>query len=138
MRILLLFLLLLAASTLHATEASPVLQAYVKVGTDLATDNLEAAKKDAASLAAKAKEFDRDDLATEATAIAESDSISKARESFKSLSKSVIPLAKGATGFYVMTCMMTRDGDWVQFGPQVANPYFGKAMPNCGVIKKGE
>lgn len=138
MRNLLLSILLLAASTLYAAEGNPVLEAYAKVAADLAADDLEAAKKDAASLVAEAKESDHKDLATEAAAVAESDSIDKARESFKTLSKSVIPLAKGATGYYVMTCMMTKDGDWVQFGPQVANPYFGKAMLTCGMIKKDE
>lgn len=131
---------LLAVSTLHAAEgnAKPILEAYVKVATDLAKDDLEAAKKDAANLAVVADETKHADLAKSASAVAESDSIDKAREAFKVLSKLVIPLAKDAEGYYVMTCPMAKDADWVQNDPQVANPYFGSAMLTCGKVKTDE
>ena len=41
------------------------------------------------------------------------------------------PLA-GLTQVY---CPMVK-ADWVQFGRQVANPYFGHQMPDCGEVRK--
>jgi hypothetical protein len=115
-----------AAAPLTA-EHQTFLSQYEAVRAALASDNLDAAKKAAASLSGDT-----------AKAIANADSIKAAREAFKSLSKDALKIAKGQPGYFHAHCPMVpgNQGDWVQKDKTINNPYFGKAMLKCGEIKE--
>ncbi len=116
------------------TGGDKLLDAYTEVSTALAADDLEAAQKAAAELAAAAKS-DNPEVAKEAEAVAECDSLETAREKFRPLSEDAVKLAENKEGYFVMTCPMAK-GDWVQKDKQVANPYYGASMLRCGGLKK--
>ena len=138
LKLLFTFLTLFPAATLPVfatdTGADKLLDAYTAVSGALAADDLEAAQKAAVELAAAAKSV-HPELAKEAQAVAESDSLETAREKFKPLSQHAVKLAEGKEGYFVMTCLMAV-GDWVQTEKQVANPYCGSSMLRCGGLKK--
>lgn len=96
---------------------------YEKLHMALAADDLAAAKKAAI------------DLGDEAKDIANADKIAAARAGFARLSERAIPLTHGQSGYYVVNCPMLKK-DWVQTSTQISNPYAGKSMLTCGVIKK--
>lgn len=116
----------------YAAESSP-LSAYEQVSQALANDDLAAAKKAATDL--KSQAGDNKSLGEHADEVAKSDSIKTARQHFKAVSTDAIKLAQGKPGYYVMTCPMAK-GDWVQSNKQIRNPYMGKEMLECGMIKK--
>ncbi|MBA3386032.1 MAG: hypothetical protein M3505_07460 [Verrucomicrobiota bacterium] len=96
---------------------------YEKVRGALAADDLEGAKKAAAA------------LNEEGAPIASSEKIAAARTEFAKLSDHAIKLAAGQNGYYIVNCPMLKK-DWVQTSTQISNPYAGKEMLTCGVIKK--
>ena len=99
------------------------LASYEKIRAALAADNLKDAKAAAA------------DLKDDGAAIANSDSIITARKEFAKLSDRAIRLAKGQTGYYVVNCPMLKK-DWVQTSTKISNPYAGREMLTCGVVKQ--
>lgn len=84
----------------------------------------------------------RDDAREHATHIAENaGNIKHQREHFQMLSKDMYDLAKnigaGQTLYYDH-CPMYNNGkgaDWLSNSRAISNPYLGKAMPDCGVVK---
>ncbi len=120
--------------TASAFAESTVLDSYVSVSQALAADDLAAAKKAATELAATAKADKQDSLAAAAAKIVSSDSLDAARKSFKAASADAAKLAEGKKGFYVFSCPMVH-ADWVQKSKATANPYYGKSMSDCGVLK---
>jgi hypothetical protein len=133
-------IVLLACATLfacapcaRADEAGDILAAYEKVGKALVKDDLAAAQTAATALATTAAK--ETNMAAHAAALARSDSLLKARTEFKTLSGEAVKLAKNRSGWFVMTCSMAH-ADWVQSDKQVANPYFGSKMPDCGELKE--
>lgn len=119
-----------------AAEAgsNKVLDAYTAVSTALAGDDLAGAQKAAKDLATAAK-AEHPKLADNAEGVAASDSLEKAREKFRPVSKEAVELAAGKDGYFVLTCPMAK-ADWVQKDEQVANPFYGSEMLRCGSIKK--
>lgn len=119
-------LLLLIASA-FAAELSPTdrefLAGYEKVRAALAADDLNRAKE-----AAK-------DLQSDGAAVANADKIATARAEFAKLSDRAVKLASGQSGYYVVNCPMLKK-DWVQTSQTISNPYAGKEMLTCGVVKK--
>jgi hypothetical protein len=113
--------------SLHAADLSDAdkqfLTGYEHVRAALAKDNLDETKKAAV------------ELGNDAAAIAKADSIATARNEFAILSERAIKLASGQSGYYVVNCPMLKK-DWVQPSGEISNPYAGRSMPNCGVIKK--
>ena len=114
-----------------------ILASYVKVSAALAADDLAAAKTAAAAVAEHAGMSGQKDIAANADAVAKAGKIDAARTSFKALSTAVEPLAAGQKNYVVMNCPMA-NADWVQTGTAVKNPYYGKAMLNCGAQKKAK
>ncbi len=96
---------------------------YEEVRVALAADDLAKAKEAATP------------LGEEGNGIAQADKIATARAEFAKLSESAIALAKGAEGYYVVNCPMLKK-DWVQTSTTISNPYAGKEMLTCGVVKK--
>ncbi|MGI8820239.1 MAG: hypothetical protein ACR2ID_05135 [Chthoniobacterales bacterium] len=127
--ILLAFALLGLAFTAFAVELSDsekeFLAKYEKVRSALAADDLAAAKKEAGA------------LGEEGAAISNATEIAAARVGFAKLSEHAVPLASGQSGYYVVNCPMLRKM-WVQPAAEISNPYAGRAMLNCGVIKRRE
>jgi hypothetical protein len=116
----------LAAST-TAAELSDAdkqfLTNYEKVHAALAADKLADAKAAAG------------EMGDDGAAIAKSESIITARKEFGTLSEKAVNLAKGQSGYYVAYCPMAKKS-WVQTSEKISNPYEGKEMLSCGVIKK--
>ena len=96
---------------------------YEKVRTALAADDLDATKKAA------------DQLGDQGAAIAKSDTIAAARKEFEKLSERALGMTKDQEGYYHAYCPMLKK-DWVQTSKDISNPYAGKSMPTCGVIKR--
>jgi len=118
---------ILNPSALFAAELSSgdkqFLTGYEQVRTALASDDLGAAQKTAAP------------LGEPGAAIANSKSLEEARTAFAALSGDAIKLAAGQPGYYVLHCSMVNK-DWVQTSKQPSNPFAGKSMAACGVVKQ--
>lgn len=117
-----------------------LLARYETARAALAADSFPAAQAAAASLAADAARPETPapagELAAPADAVAKSKDLKAAREAFKSLSVVAIRLTEGAPGFVVINCPMTPKGDWLQTDAKISNPYYGRTMLTCGVVKK--
>lgn len=106
-----------------AAEDQNFLASYEKVRVALAADDLPGAKT-------AASEFGE-----EGAVIAKSDKIESARAEFTRLSERAIKLGTGRSEYYVVRCPMLKK-EWLQPSSRISNPYAGKSMPECGVIKK--
>ena len=135
---------------LNAADKTYLAQ-YEVVRAALAADKLSDAKKAAAEIVATPiatakNEADAKRTATNLEAakkLAAARSLADAREAFKTLSRkaahlNAVHVATGGNGYYVYVCPHIPDdaGKWVQISKEVANPYHGRAMPNCGVLKE--
>jgi hypothetical protein len=124
----------LNAAPAEPKDSKAVLQSYEAVRVALAKDDLAAAQKASVDLSKKAQEIKNDVLAQNATDLSKSDKIELAREHFKVISTEAIKLVDAKSGLYIMTCPMA-NADWIQTKKEVENPYYGKSMLNCGMIK---
>ncbi len=115
------------ASSVSAAEMSAddkkFLAQYEDVRTALAADNFEEARKAATTMG--------DAGAT----LAKASNITDARKEFATMSDRALKLADGQDGYYHVNCPMLKK-DWVQTSESISNPYAGKSMPTCGVIRK--
>ncbi|MFL6529512.1 MAG: hypothetical protein ACJ8KX_03485 [Chthoniobacterales bacterium] len=96
---------------------------YEKIRAALAADNLADAKKAAI------------EMGDDGAPIAKSESIITARKEFATMSDKAIEMTKGQSGYYRVNCPMVKK-DWVQTSEKISNPYAGKEMVTCGVVKK--
>jgi Cu(I)/Ag(I) efflux system membrane fusion protein len=126
----------------------PILDEYLTIQTALAADEtvgiagaVQAIEKLAKKLEAEVagKEHTKHyqsitaDILAACRELNEAQDIASMREAFKNLSEPVslwVTMVK-PEGKSVMYCSMAKAG-WVQDGAEVANPYFGAAMHNCG------
>ena len=146
--------LLASSFTAHAAETKKpdpqpltkaeqsVYDAYLKIQTGLAADSVSAVKANATAIATAARTSAKDfsaDVAKQAETLANAKDIKAARAALKDLSTSMIKflgdrkVAKGT--YYEVFCPMV-DASWLQVGKSIKNPYMGKAMLDCGVIKE--
>lgn len=129
-------------------EQKAFLTQYEKIRAALASDDLAAAKKAAASIATESKIPPKEPLTDEqkerqvkfaaaVKTLASADSLKTARGEFKALSKRAVHYAEGKEGYFVANCSMVEggEGDWVQTSKKINNPYFGESMLTCGSIK---
>ncbi len=120
-------LLAMSAKLSYAADLSAqdkqFLDGYEKVRSALAADDVEGAKKAAV------------ELGEQGAALSSSDKLSTVRSEFEKLSSRAIELGRGQDGYYVVNCPMLKK-DWLQTSTKISNPYAGKSMPDCGVIKK--
>jgi hypothetical protein len=125
-----------AVAGVHAVEnPSTLIPCYEKISAALVADNFADAQAAARQLAADAARLHRDGIAAAAQAVAKAGDLAAARAAFKLLSNETIALARQQKGYFIMTCPMAQ-ADWVQSTRDVANPYFGQAMPTCGTVKE--
>lgn len=116
------------------TVATHILARYVDVSNALAADSLADAQSAATKLVCCLECGGHAGLAAKVEAFCEADAIADAREQFKAISAGVIPLVQDAGPHFVMTCPMAA-ADWIQIERELANPYYGKQMLRCGLIK---
>ena len=107
-----------------SAEDKNFLGGYEKVRAALAADDLTAAKEAAG------------ELGEPGAALAKSEKIEAARSEFGKLSERAIELGRGQSGYYVANCPMIKNANWLQTSTKISNPYAGKSMLECGVIKK--
>ncbi|MGI8435890.1 MAG: hypothetical protein ACR2NX_03160 [Chthoniobacterales bacterium] len=110
------------AAELNATDRQ-FLSTYEKVHPALAKDDMAAAKMAGT------------ELGDEGQAIATAKDLETARAEFGKVSERAVTLAEGQGGYYVAKCPMVKKS-WVQTSTEIKNPYNGKEMLTCGVIKK--
>jgi len=139
-------------STAHSPGASSrhvfmqpvqsVFDNYIKIQGVLAQDSLHGVSGTAAAMA-KAVRGDSmkmlpSKVAEQSDALAHAKDLKTARAAFKSLSESLIGYVKEqkipAGSYYEAYCPMAK-ASWLQTDKAIVNPYMGKAMPHCGVIK---
>jgi hypothetical protein len=131
-----------AATGRAADTIGAVLTPYFRIQSALVDDRVDTIKNDALIVAQEAGNLGAPGKPIEeaATALSQTTEIGEAREAFGRLSDAVIGYADStriSPGEDVATvyCPMVKKS-WLQKNGDVKNPYFGKAMPNCGEKKK--
>jgi hypothetical protein len=120
-----------------------IVKAYIVLKNQLVLSDAAAGKKAAAALEDELIEVKGcAEAANMARQIASTDKIEEQRRAFLTLSKDVIPLAKGmkrASALYVAYCPMANDGKggyWLSENKEIKNPYYGKTMLECGEVEE--
>jgi Cu(I)/Ag(I) efflux system membrane fusion protein len=119
-----------------------VFDGYILIQSGLAQDSIEGLSKTATAMA-KAIRGDSmkmlsPKVAEQAEALAQAKDLETARTAYKSLSESLINYVKSLKlpvgSYYEAYCPMAK-ASWLQTDKTVVNPYMGKGMIHCGVIK---
>ena len=119
-----------------------VLDHYLMIQTELAKDSVKGLDEHANDIA-KAVRGDNmkmlpSDVAKQAEALAKAKDLKSAREAFKPLSASLVKyLADNKAGkgtYHEAYCPMVK-ASWLQTSKDITNPYMGKSMLTCGVLK---
>jgi Cu(I)/Ag(I) efflux system membrane fusion protein len=134
----------------HQGKADAVVAAYLELSAALGEEQtspepfdagtlIDAAHALHGALSGSPEESTALELATAAEAL-RGVALDRQREAFKTLSAKVIALVEAtppsaAVGetLYRMECPMI-DGDWLQTTPEVANPFYGSEMKQCGSL----
>ena len=119
-----------------------VLDHYLMIQTELAKDSVKGLDAHANSIAKAVKGDDMKmlsaDVAKQADTLAKAKDIKAAREAFKPLSASLVKyLADNKVGkgtYHEAYCPMVK-ANWLQTEKDIKNPYMGKSMLDCGVLK---
>jgi hypothetical protein len=119
-----------------------VLNHYLTIQTNLATDTLQGVAEQATAIAGAVKadpmKMLSPDVAKQAETLAQAKDLKAAREAFKPLSASLIKYLadkKAGKGVYHEVYCPMANASWLQLGKDVRNPYYGKAMLDCGEVK---
>ena len=119
-----------------------VLDHYLMIQAELAKDSVKGLDKHANAIAKAVKGDDMKmlspDVAKQAETLAKAKDIKAARKAFKPLSASLVKyLADNKAGkgtYHEAYCPMVK-ASWLQTGKDITNPYMGKSMLTCGVLK---
>ncbi len=119
-----------------------VLDHYLMIQTELTKDSIKGLDEHANAIAKAVKgdsmKMLSPDVTKQAEALAKAKDIKAAREAFKPLSASLVKyLADNKAGkgtYHEAYCPMVK-ASWLQTGKEIKNPYMGKAMISCGVLK---
>ncbi len=140
-------------------SVSMILTSYLNLKDALTKDDSGLAAKEAKEVETAITSFDKnsltaeqakvfDDIESDAREHAEhissnSGNIKHQREHFEILSDDIYDLVKstGSAGktLYVDHCPMynnNKGANWISQTKDISNPYLGKAMPDCGVLKE--
>ncbi|MEO8426266.1 MAG: DUF3347 domain-containing protein [Verrucomicrobiota bacterium] len=140
-----LFINLAAHAADNAALMEPVksvLDHYLTIQTELAKDSMKGLDEHANAIAKLIKGDDMKmlppEVAKQAEALAKSKDLKWAREAFKPLSTSLIKYLgdnkAGKGTYHEAYCPMVK-ASWLQTEKNITNPYMGKAMLTCGVLK---
>lgn len=113
-------------------EHQELVVAVERSGTALVEDDLDQTRERAGELLALIGEQEAEPLVEPARQLAGSESLEDARGHFQTLSLALIERVGDTPGFYIMTCPMVEEGLWIQTDEEVANPYMGQRMIQCG------
>ena len=133
--VILMFALLICASACSRVEqqvVSTLLGNYVSAQEALASDDVTAAVQAFDAMAADSA----GELKKVVLEISEAEDLASARSRFKQLTGKIREMDL-PEGYVAVHCPMADDGagaDWVQKEGDIANPYFGTAMKECGEI----
>jgi len=136
------------------TAINNVVKSYLHIKNALAADNGKEANEEAKKFTAVLKEvspaitdtkqkaaWDKyaEKLRFDGEHISESDKIAHQREHFGSLSTNILAVLKAFPAndkvLYKQYCPMARKS-WISESAIIKNPYYGKAMIECGVTKE--
>jgi hypothetical protein len=130
------------ASVRASDSMKAIVESYLEIHAQLASDKIDGVKTPAAALASKAAAMGPSGaaMAKAAKAVGSAADIQAAREAFGPLSDAVIAAAraegfKDVSGVKVAYCPMVKKS-WLQKEDQIKNPYYGSAMLTCGEFKK--
>lgn len=130
---------LVAPTTLAAQSGNtPIAQAfehYEAIRVALAADQLGDIGKHTSALVPLAGKVAGAEAQALAAKLAPAKTVAAARDVFGNLSMALVPKFMEAKlpGVVGYMCTMKANATWAQRGNQIQNPYFGKAMLNCGV-----
>jgi hypothetical protein len=119
-----------------------VLDHYLMIQTELAKDSVKSLDEHANAIAKAVKgdsmKMLSPNVATQAETLAKAKDIKAAREAFKPLSASLVKyLADSKAGkgtYHEAYCPMVK-ASWLQASKDITNPYMGKSMLTCGILK---
>ena len=119
-----------------------VLDHYLMIQTELAKDSVKSLDEHANAIAKAVKGDEMKmlslDVTKQAETLAKAKDIKAAREAFKPLSASLVKyLADNNAGkgtYHEAYCPMVK-ASWLQTSKNITNPYMGKSMLTCGVLK---
>jgi hypothetical protein len=133
-----LYFLIISVSFSAETKFPKTVEQYEMIRAGLAADELASAKNGATNLVVAVQEElpGSKALLDSSQKLAASESLDDARAAFQIVSTEVAKLIEGRPGFFVMTCPMVKGSVWVQTTQKIGNPYKGKAMLECGEIKR--
>ena len=112
---------------------------YLAVHDALVRDSLDLVGGNAAAIADAARAAGATPVESAATALKSATTLADARDRFGALSEAVVAYA-GNSGRRLPNdvrqayCPMLKR-PWLQRGAKIANPYYGKEMPDCGEFK---
>ncbi len=134
--------LALAVTARASDPFQALLDPYFRIQSALVDDRTDALKADAHELGKQAGAMGEagKPMAAAAAELAQAADLDSARLAFGKLSDAVIAYSEAThaspgAGVATMYCPMVKKS-WLQKGENVRNPYYGKAMPDCGVKKK--
>ena len=114
----------------------------------LANERLEEARSVAHAITKLADA--KPSISAHAHAVAQSVSLEMARQDFVPLSETIVALARGRPGYFVMhcpiqgcpepceNCPMDRYSPWIQTSREVENPYMGLKHIKCGIVSRDQ
>lgn len=132
----------LGKKTVFMQPVQSVFDGYISIQTALAQDSIEGVAKTATAMAGAIRgdsmQMLSPTIAEQAEALAQAKNLETARTAYKSLSESLINFVKSqnlpAGTYFEVYCPMAK-ASWLQNGKTILNPYLGKAMAHCGIIK---
>jgi hypothetical protein len=115
--------------------------AYLEIQASLAADSTDGVAAQARTIGEQAGAMGADGTAVAAATatLGKASSLDEARQAFGPLSQAVVAMAseagwKGLDGVKLAYCPMAKH-TWLQKDEAVRNPYYGKAMANCGEFR---
>ena len=128
---------------LGASEAlKAIVASYLDIQTQLVADKTDTVKAQAHAIAEQARGMGQGgaDIGRAAADVEKAPDLKAARDAFAVLSDAVIAAAKAegwkdVSDLTLAWCPMVKHS-WLQKGEKIQNPYYGKAMPGCGEIRK--
>lgn len=130
---------LCAASACAPTSGTPVMQAfdrYEAIRVALSQDKIDLVSQEATALAPLAGQLAGEEAQASASRLASATTLNRARLEFISVSSELVPkfLDAKLPAVHGFMCPL-QDGrtvTWAQRSVTIQNPYFGKAMLDCG------
>jgi mono/diheme cytochrome c family protein len=128
------------ARTPISAPLTAIVDAYIQIQRALHADTTEHIRDSARSIEAEATKLGSagEAIRTSAARFVQADDLKSARAAFGTLGDVIMTYAKATgsslgEGVTVAFCPMAQKR-WLQKGTTVQNPYYGKAMPDCGRI----